>query len=254
VSGSGPTAPRPATSAQPATAPQPPAGDRTELAFLGVLVVLVAFVYLGVTVSLAAPGPWDAGIRDWLMTAFSGDAPRAVLDVLNAIGSLEGGSILTIALAGLLLGLRRPGAAAAIASTWLAECASSLAKELLQRPRPPGASVESLLNESWSYPSGHVVRAVVVVAVLVWLATRGRSWNSRTLMALVAGLVAGVLMGIARIASGAHWPTDVLGGLLLGTAYVLLFAIAAATIADRFTRRAPAGPHPPPPSPGPGSA
>ena len=224
---------------------------RSELALVVALGALVAFVYVGVTVSLAAPGAFDASIRDTLMAGLGGDPAQAVMQLLDAVGSFEGGLLLTIGLAGLLLGLRRPGAAGAIASTWLADGLSSVAKELLQRPRPPGAVVDAALGDAWSYPSGHVVRAMAIVAVLAWLAASRWSWNQRTLLALASGLIAGFLMGIARIATGAHWPTDVLGGLLLGTVYVLLFALASEAI---VSRRSPAGERPPPPSPGPASA
>jgi len=231
-----------------------PGDDRApgiEGALVGALIALVAFVYLGVTVSLAPPGPFDSGLRDALMTGLGTGPIGGLLDGLNTLGSLEAGAILTIALAGLLVGLRRPGAAVAIASTWIAEGVSSIAKELLQRPRPAGALAESALSETWSYPSGHVVRATAVVAVLVWLAlgSRGRDWLRRTLIALAVGLVAGLVMGVARVATGAHWPTDVVGGVLLGTVYVLAFGVAAEGV-----RRARAGARRLPPSPGPGSA
>lgn len=233
------------------TAVSPSALPGVEGPLVGALLALVAFVYLGVSVSLAAPGPFDSGLRDGLMTSLGGGLAGSLLDVLNTIGSLEGGAILTIALAGLLLGLRRPASAAAIASTWIPEVVSSVAKELLQRPRPPGALVNSALSETWSYPSGHVVRATAVAAVLVWLALGDarRDWLRRTLVALVAGLAAGLVMGVARVATGAHWPTDVLGGLLLAVVYVLGFGVAAELI-----RRARAAGRRPPPSPGPGSA
>jgi membrane-associated phospholipid phosphatase len=241
------------TAADPAGTPGAP---RSELAFIVALTALVAFVYLGVTVSLAAPGAFDAGMRDTLMTALGGDPAQAVVEALNAIGSFEGGLVLTVALAGLLLGQRRPGPAGAVASTWLADGLSTVAKDLLQRPRPPGAVVDAALGESWSYPSGHVVRAMAIVAVLAWLASARWSWNQRTLLALGCALAAGFVMGIARIATGAHWPTDVLGGLLLGVVYVLFFALAAEAIAARqaVSRRSRAGERPPPPSPGPASA
>jgi len=231
-----------------------PGDDRApglEGALVGALIALVAFVYLGVSVSLAPPGPVDSGLRDSLMTGLGTGPLGSLLDGLNTLGSLEAGAILTIAVGGLLLGLRRPDAALAIASTWIAEGVSSIAKELFQRPRPSGALVPSALSETWSYPSGHVVRATAVVAVLVWLAlgSRGRDWLRRTLIALAVGLVAGLVMGVARVATGAHWPTDVVGGLLLGAVYVLAFGVAAEGV-----RRARAGARRPPPSPGPGSA
>jgi undecaprenyl-diphosphatase len=256
------TAPAPAASV-PAPAPAPaapaPTSSRSELAFVAALAALVAFVYLGVSVSLAAPGGLDASLRDTLMTALTADPAQSVIEALNALGSFEGGLILTVGVCGLLLGLRRPGPAVAIGSVWLADGLSTLAKELLQRPRPPGAIVDAAAGDLWSYPSGHVVRAMALVAVLAWLATSRWTWNRRMLLALAGGLLAGFVMGIARIASGDHWPTDVLGGLLLGTVYVLLFALAAeaieATAARRaLSRRSSAGERPPPPSPGPASA
>jgi undecaprenyl-diphosphatase len=229
---------------------------RSELAFVAALAALVAFAYLGASVSLAAPGAFDSSLRDTLMTALAGDPAHADIDALNALGSFEGGLILTVGVCGLLLGLRRPGPALAIGSVWLADGFSSVVKELLQRPRPPGAIVDAVGGDLWSYPSGHVVRAMALVAVLAWLATSRWTWNRRTLLALAGGLLAGFGMGLARIATGAHWPTDVLGGLLLGTVYVLLFALAAEAIGARrvLSRRGPAGGRPPPPSPGPASA
>ncbi|HEX8024867.1 MAG TPA: phosphatase PAP2 family protein [Candidatus Limnocylindrales bacterium] len=211
----------------------------------------MAFVYLGVNVSLDTPGPFDSGLRDTLMGNFGSGPIGSLLDALNTLGGLEVGAVLTIALAGLFLGLRRSGAAIAIASTWLAEGVSSIAKELLQRPRPTGALVDSALSETWSYPSGHVVRTTAVVAVLVWLALDDgrRDWLRRTLLGLAAGLAAGFVMGLARVATGAHWPTDVIGGLLLGAVYVLAFGAMAEEL-----RRARARARRPPPSPGPGSA
>jgi len=237
-------------------ASDPAAAARSEMAFVVALAALVAFAYLGVSVSLAAPGAFDSSLRDTLMTTLATEPAQAVIDTLNALGSFEGGLILTVGVCGLLLGLRRPGPAFAIGSVWLADGASTLVKELLQRPRPPGAIVDAAVGDLWSYPSGHVVRAMALVAVLAWLATSRWTWNRRTLLALAAGLLAGFVMGVARIATGAHWPTDVLGGLLLGTVYVLLFALAAEALEARraVSRRARAGEHPPPPSPGPGSA
>ena len=228
-----------------------PAGS----AWLSVAAVLafLLFAVFGVDVSVAPPSGLDIDVRNALVGGLGSGPLAAPIDVLNVVGGLTFGAIFTIGLAGVLAGTRRLAAAAAILSTWLAEGVGAVAKELLMRPRPPGAVVDSLLGESWSYPSGHVIRFMAVVAVIAWLAMPHRDWPRRALIALAIGALAGIVMGIARVAAGVHWPTDVIGGLLLGAAYVLVFAgIAAST---RFLRRrSPAGERPPPPTPGPGSA
>ncbi|MFE9673995.1 phosphatase PAP2 family protein [Streptomyces sp. NPDC006259] len=77
-----------------------------------------------------------------------------------------------------------------------------------------------------AYPSGHALTATVVLGLLLWLLHRhgaGRApW--RTAVAVVVVSVAGV--GLTRVWLGVHWPTDVLGGWLMGAMLVSL-AIAA---------------------------
>ncbi|MDX3801250.1 phosphatase PAP2 family protein [Streptomyces sp. AK04-3B] len=77
-----------------------------------------------------------------------------------------------------------------------------------------------------AYPSGHALTATVVLGLLLWLLYRqgvGRVvW--RAALAVAALSVVGV--GLTRIWLGVHWPSDVLGGWLLGAMLVAL-AIAA---------------------------
>jgi len=64
-----------------------------------------------------------------------------------------------------------------------------------------------LFNEtSWSFPSGHAAW-FFALALVVLFANRKWGWWF---------LVLAVLMGIARIYAGVHWPMDVLGGAATG--------------------------------------
>lgn len=65
-----------------------------------------------------------------------------------------------------------------------------------------------------AFPSDHAVMAGAVAAGL-WLVSR------RLGVAAVAA-VAAVVMAVARVYVGAHWPGDVLAGLVLGAAVTLL--------------------------------
>ncbi|WP_406447912.1 phosphatase PAP2 family protein [Streptomyces sp. NBC_00876] len=88
-----------------------------------------------------------------------------------------------------------------------------------------------------SFPSGHAMTAMVSCGLLLWLLHRSgaRPWMWWTALAAATVSVLGV--GLTRLYLGVHWPSDVLGGWLLGAALV---AFAAAGF-DRYTARCRAG-------------
>jgi membrane-associated phospholipid phosphatase len=94
-----------------------------------------------------------------------------------------------------------------------------IVKVSVARDRPT-ANLVTILNPSsgYSYPSGH---ALFFTWLAFMLATAisphvGRRW--RVVTWVVATLVI-VFACIGRIWAGAHWPTDVIGGFLLGMAW-----------------------------------
>ncbi|ELP63523.1 phosphatase PAP2 family protein [Streptomyces turgidiscabies] len=83
-----------------------------------------------------------------------------------------------------------------------------------------------------AFPSGHAMTATVVCGLLLFLLRRygaGRVvWRTA-----VAGSVISVLgVGLTRIWLGVHWPSDVLGGWLLGALVVALAVLSY----ERFER------------------
>ncbi len=78
------------------------------------------------------------------------------------------------------------------------------------KPRPFMAlDVNTLIDhaDTGSFPSGHIAFLVPLMLILWHINKRAGVW----------GLVGAFLMGVARIGVGAHWPTDILGGFLVGT-------------------------------------
>ena len=94
---------------------------------------------------------------------------------------------------------------------------STLVKESLQIPRPPAVFAPEQFHlighklELVSFPSGHTLSAFAVATLLV-LGLQLRGWRLTSVLILAA------LVGSSRIAVGAHWPLDVLGGAVLGSA------------------------------------
>ncbi|MFD5271860.1 phosphatase PAP2 family protein [Streptomyces sp. NPDC058335] len=77
-----------------------------------------------------------------------------------------------------------------------------------------------------AYPSGHALTATVVLGLLLWLLHRHGAGAALWRTAVAVAVVSVVGVGLTRVWLGVHWPTDVLGGWLMGAMLVSL-AIAA---------------------------
>lgn len=100
-----------------------------------------------------------------------------------------------------------------------------LLKLLIDRPRPPEDLSLLLLNPP-SFPSGHSAFAMVFYGFLIFaFISRLKNFLPRFLIGVIGALL---IMTIAssRIYLGVHYPLDVVGGLLLGSLW-LIFGIRA---------------------------
>ncbi len=111
--------------------------------------------------------------------------------------------------------LRRPdAAAAALIAVVIASLLSQALKHFFDLPRPAGLLAGDLFQligprlVARSFPSGHTTAAFVVAALYAGhTLERGK---------LLLAMSAAGMIGLSRIAVGAHWPLDVLGGMTLG--------------------------------------
>jgi membrane-associated phospholipid phosphatase len=169
----------------------------------------------------------------------SGDVggSRAVQSVLWGRGALtkavEGvstitwpipGTITVAAVTALLLLLRQwLSALITPLSVGAADGSNYLISQFVKRPRPTGHGIHVLSNikNYYSFPSGHVLYAVVFFGFLIFLAVQVRRrfpwiWP---IMVVLAALI--VLMPFSRLLEGEHWPSDVVEGLLWGCFWLL---------------------------------
>ncbi len=112
---------------------------------------------------------------------------------------------------------------------------TAVMKNALGRMRP--TEVPRLVEVSgYSYPSGHSLAATVLFLTMAIVAGRHlRTKASKAVLVAGASLLIATV-GLSRVYLGVHYPSDVVGGIALGTAWALLLAAAIATIVARRAR------------------
>jgi membrane-associated phospholipid phosphatase len=154
--------------------------------------------------------------------------------LFQLIAELGGVELTTILMVGLFFYLLRGGfgSDALVVVVFLAGNALEFFyKYTLYHPGPPrsltqadGPSLTHALVSGTlfnSFPSGHVIRAVVVYGLLAFVVQRmAPSPLARTLAVPIA-IAAIVLVSFDRIYLDVHWESDVIGGLILGAIALL---------------------------------
>lgn len=190
------------------------------LAFLA-LVALAFFLSYGNSVSHAQAG----GVFDDAARRLAGHGLLLAL-FLTGAGRFPVFAVLCVAL--LIFGFVRRRylgvVAVPVAALIVAWKVSDFFKDLFARPRPEYWI--AIRETSASYPSGHAVLALTFYGLLAYIVWRVRPPSpQRTLLLWLAGLWI-VATGWSRLALGAHYVSDVVGGYLLGACFVLLGSIA----------------------------
>jgi membrane-associated phospholipid phosphatase len=95
-----------------------------------------------------------------------------------------------------------------------------LVKSVVGRDRPPARFMIGRYPPG-SFPSGHTTQSLVVYGLIALLLIRTQpSWPR--VWPLIAATSLVLLIGVSRIYLGAHWLTDVAGGLLLGSFWIII--------------------------------
>ncbi len=193
------------------------------------MVALGGFVLLALGYEHEPLSSVDVEMAEWVASSLP-----ALLEVLarpfSWLGGWIGLTVLGVAATVLLVRERNWIDLTFFAAAFVgSQLAVLLVKEVFDRSRPDvGSAVD--LPESYSFPSGHAAAGTASLGALAVLVAerlpthRQRAW----LWSLVA--VAGVAVGLSRVALNVHFVTDVVAGWCFGLAWLA----ACLLVRDRF--------------------
>lgn len=181
--------------------------------------ILAAFVVISEGLLLAV----DRGVESSVLGIRNG-ALNETMVALTFLGTRWVIGAMTIALVvwSLFTGKARALMVVIVAAVLLNPLVEVGFKELVDRVRPDAAQL--VAGRGPSFPSGHVLASVGfygMAPLLAWEATRSRVLRHGTLVGSVALILT---IGASRVYLDVHWATDVLAGMLLGTALVVVAA------------------------------
>ena len=203
---------------------------------MAIAALVVAYMVLTVVVSLG----WLATADHDVLVYMSGIWNEQLHVLFQAIAELGGLELTALLMLGLVVFLIRRGY---VSDAWVAvafvaaEVFEIFYKSNLTHPEPPrsvahtdGPSLTMLIRFSAasshnSFPSGHMLRAVLVYGLLAFVIHRLAPWPWARALALPLAVVIIVVVAFDRLYLDVHWESDVIGGLLLGA-----IAMVAATV------------------------
>jgi undecaprenyl-diphosphatase len=209
----------------PAAGPPRPGGRSVVTRLLVAALTLAGLLAgLGLLVTGALTGTWlgrfDRSVVAWFVEVRSSE----LTTLMETVGALAGTRTV------IALGLAVAVLALAVAASWrpvvfvLATLVGEVVMywaiaQVVDRLRPAVADLTSGLPSGASWPSGHAAAYGAVAALVI---TYGRARGRWTV--LVLPLVVAPAVGISRVYVAAHYPTDVVAGLLLGGLWVAVCA------------------------------
>lgn len=191
----------------------------------GVVVAAVALLIAGFALGEAAKHgavPFDRTVTRHLSDVSRSHAAfRVLMEVITFLGSTAW--LCAVAVVTTVILLVRHAAARALrllVSVGSGSALTTALKILVDRPRPP-LSFAVVHATGRSFPSGHAMNSTILYGALVLLLGVYLSGPRARLVRAGAALLV-VLIACSRLALGVHYFSDVVGGIALGTTWLLL--------------------------------
>jgi undecaprenyl-diphosphatase len=191
---------------------------------LGVSICLFAFIELAGEVSEGDTQAFDVKAVQALRDPTDPSRSRgpmwlqlALADITALGGPTVLGLVIVIVSGFLLLQTRYRTALFVITTMLSGELLSYMLKHTFNRARP--SVIPNLRIMSPSFPSGHAMESAIVYLTLGAILMRVAEDRLTKVYCLGIAVLLTVLVGTSRVYLGVHYPTDVIGGWIIGFAW-----------------------------------
>lgn len=191
-------------------------------ASLVVLATIAASLLLALVITVEMNGTvvFDAVVREQVHRLASPPL-TVVAETVTWLGALSVlAPLAAVAVALLLRAGRRDGVVLLAVTMAGAVVLENALKFSFHRLRPPpffGAE-----PGTYSFPSGHALFSLSFYGVLAIIAARASRWASTKAVIWIATALLVAAIGWSRVYLGVHYPSDVLGGYLVATAWIAI--------------------------------
>lgn len=201
-------------------------------------IVVIAFLLSIFMISAITSGnhfSMDNSITEMLTAIFKSNT-FSFFQIVSEFGDKLGIGIVALVFLGWLWWRNRDyaGIAALVICVAVGNEFNKIIKEAVARPRPDFNDFVDA--ESMSFPSGHAMVGLTLYLFIAYFIAKecksaGAKWS-----VLIISLLFILLIGISRVVLGYHYPTDVIGGYLIGIIWLFLWITLYEVFKDRLNK------------------
>lgn len=178
-------------------------------------ILLIIFLYLGFLVRNSVEGIlFDVAVLDFIHNSTS----QVLLSIMKFISFIGSGTFLFPAIGIVIIYTfikkRHYITKVLLANTLGSWILNYILKWIFQRTRPFDYAL--VTQGGLSYPSGHSMVTMSMYLAIAYLLSRNvhDAVKKRNIYIIACTII--ILMGISRMYLGVHWPTDIIGGYIMG--------------------------------------